>query len=312
MDDNGVSGLADLILEVLTRSGRALRAREIAAVVRRETGAIVNRSAVNKYLYGSLRDQVESCPGYAWSVKNQVGTTEPHSRGICDIARVPETNRVSDSCRQALPVAPSHSQKRFSNAEPARVRTAYALRAINEVEQFLVRLTDPAHTQRYRGAPVAPSALLEDRLSQILNGVSWPQHLVEQLAICFIPSQGAVVVDCMLPTPNQMPAIEKVTYDAQHGKLVETWATYSDTARRYDSFVRQVALACMFLLFASDALSFGKVAFNGWISVLAPMLDSIELQRKRSAAMPNRISFHRDVFRVPWPNTAGIPGRMIS
>ena len=50
--------IAEMVLEVLKQSERPLRAREIAAQIKRQFGVSVEKKAVNRCLYSNLKGKV--------------------------------------------------------------------------------------------------------------------------------------------------------------------------------------------------------------------------------------------------------------
>jgi hypothetical protein len=196
--------LDERIIEVLrTKPGQS------AADLARTFG--LDRTAINKRLYGTLRDRVQQDPSYRWYLAEKAGRVEPDpQRGDADPFANTDIAKLARYYLACLGFddagVSTFLTSRFGDVDYAELttlpRSATGLADSNAARQLLSRKrTDRARYGLYFGYPTAITRIRSRRSS-------WEGLMVEPILLFPLeqdPASGRLTIDLNFPIINQKP-----------------------------------------------------------------------------------------------------------
>lgn len=103
----------------------------------------------------------------------------------------------------------------------------------------------------------------------VLNSSAYPDWLTPDFEIAYLPDTGMLVIDYQLPSPEQLPSVERVTYVKSRNEVTEKHLTEAKAKKLFDSVCYQVALRTIHELFEADVPdALRAITFNGWVEAI--------------------------------------------
>ncbi|MCK4394239.1 restriction endonuclease [Candidatus Bipolaricaulota bacterium] len=100
----------------------------------------------------------------------------------------------------------------------------------------------------------------------VLENSSYPEYCPQEFDLDFVPDAGTVVVDYLLPSPDQVPMVKEVAYVRKRDDFVEKELSQTERSKLYDALLYQIALRTVHELYDADLGSVIKsIVFNGWV-----------------------------------------------
>ncbi|NLM46059.1 MAG: restriction endonuclease, partial [Firmicutes bacterium] len=123
-----------------------------------------------------------------------------------------------------------------------------------------------AFLARYREGDV-PSIM--EYCSLVLKNSVLPSCIKKNFEIEYIPETKILIVEYMLPTPDDLPKIKEVKYIQSKNELKEIYYTDSFLERLYDSTIYRLLLRIIHELFEADTASvIDAISVNGWVDYI--------------------------------------------
>lgn len=115
------------------------------------------------------------------------------------------------------------------------------------------------------GDPVA----VHDYCCLVLNRSQYPDFISKDFQLEYIADSKTVAIDYMLPTKEDIPAIESVRYVRKSDEFVEKKLTQKKIEDIYDTVLYQMALRTIHEIFEADTVgAVDAVAFNGRLKAI--------------------------------------------
>lgn len=110
-----------------------------------------------------------------------------------------------------------------------------------------------------------PDAVIE-HADLVLTASEYPDWFDVDFNVGYIPESGMLVVDYQLPSPDNTPTLERVTYVKSRNETTEKHLTEAKAQKLFDSICYQIALRTIHELFEADEPNaIQAVTFNGWV-----------------------------------------------
>ena len=100
----------------------------------------------------------------------------------------------------------------------------------------------------------------------VLSASRYPDSFPSKWEFEYRPENNLLIVDFLLPTPDELPVIKEIKYIQSRDEFKEVLISSSQANKLYDTALYKIALRTLNELFKADyidALSF--VVFNGWV-----------------------------------------------
>ena len=105
-----------------------------------------------------------------------------------------------------------------------------------------------------------------DYCKHVLSFSDFPENLLEKLNIEYIPETKILIVDYLLPAPNDLPRVKELKYVKSRDEEVEVYFSEKELNQIYDDVLYQICLRTLYELFETDdAGALSAVVFNGWV-----------------------------------------------
>lgn len=136
------------------------------------------------------------------------------------------------------------------------------------------RATDPAAVEQY--------------CEFVLTSSEYPEWAPQSFELRYEPDSKVVVVEYVLPTPENVPTLKAVRWGQSQDEMVESHISDAERNRLYDSVVYQIALRTIHELFEADTVgAVDSVAFNGVVETIdrsngravRPCIASVQAQK---------------------------------
>jgi restriction system protein len=96
-----------------------------------------------------------------------------------------------------------------------------------------------------------------------------PGCITKNFEIDYIPETKILIVEYMLPTPNDLPRIKEVKYIQSRNELQEIYYSASFIEKLYDTTVYRLLLRIIHELFEADtAKVIDAISLNGWVDYI--------------------------------------------
>lgn len=101
----------------------------------------------------------------------------------------------------------------------------------------------------------------------VLSASRYPDYFPQEFDLDYNAETQTLVVDYMLPAPDDLPKLRSVKYVASRDELEEQYISDSQAARLYDEVLYQVVLRTVHELFEADTTNaLNAVVFNGIVT----------------------------------------------
>lgn len=101
----------------------------------------------------------------------------------------------------------------------------------------------------------------------VLNRSVYPETFPKDFDLEYNPDNKLLVVDYVLPAPEQFPRLTEVKYIAARKELKEYYLSDVQLAKLYDNAIYKIALRTLHELFEADQIdAIQLIAFNGWVN----------------------------------------------
>ncbi|WP_374564435.1 restriction endonuclease [Ideonella sp.] len=101
----------------------------------------------------------------------------------------------------------------------------------------------------------------------VLSNSRYPDYFPQEFDLDFDPASGNLIVDYVLPSPDDMPTLKSVKYVATRDEFEEQHVTEAQLSRTYDEALYQVALRTIHELYEADAAgALQSIVFNGIVT----------------------------------------------
>lgn len=175
-------------------------------------------------------------------------------------------------------------QKRMAELEAEDEERASAL--VNQKREFKVAEADYLEECTAANAKVDslrlsigardPDAVCE-HANLVLGNSKYPDWHKADYVVEYNTQSGMMVVDYRLPSPDEIPTLERVSYIKSRDERVEKHISDAKKARLFDSICYQIALRTIHELFeADDANALEAITFNGWVEAVNPATGIVE------------------------------------
>jgi restriction system protein len=103
----------------------------------------------------------------------------------------------------------------------------------------------------------------------VLNNSIYPDSFPKDFELDYNPITKILLVDYILPAPEQLPTLTEVKYIAAKKELKESHISESQLAKNYDTSIYNITLRTIHELFEADqANGIDVVIFNGWVQAI--------------------------------------------
>lgn len=107
---------------------------------------------------------------------------------------------------------------------------------------------------------------VENYCDLVLSRSRYPDYFPEDFELEYRIATKSLVVDYVLPNPQNLPTLKDVKYVQSRDEFTEKHLAKSELNRLYDSVIYQVAIRTLHELFEADQIkALDMVTFNGWV-----------------------------------------------
>lgn len=101
----------------------------------------------------------------------------------------------------------------------------------------------------------------------VLNNSAYPDYLPQSFDLQFNHQTGILIVDYQLPSPDDLPTLQSVSYIQSRDEITEKHISDAHRHRLYDSLLYQISLRAIHELYEADVVDALKsVVFNGYVT----------------------------------------------
>lgn len=113
-----------------------------------------------------------------------------------------------------------------------------------------------------------PEAIVE-YCDMVLSASNYPDYFPKEYDLEYNPDSKLLIVEYILPAPEEMPRLKGVKYVASKDEFEEQFIAEAAATKQYDSVLYQLALRTIHEIFESDTIeAIATVVFNGIVSSL--------------------------------------------
>ncbi|WP_299625654.1 restriction endonuclease [Pelagibius sp.] len=106
---------------------------------------------------------------------------------------------------------------------------------------------------------------VEEHASIVLEASKHDEVVPKQWEVQYDPESKLLLVEYLLPTPDDLPTTKSVRFVASTGELKETSISERDKKTLFDDLCYQICLRTLHELFEADSFdNLESIAFNGW------------------------------------------------
>ncbi|WML38139.1 restriction endonuclease [Neobacillus sp. OS1-2] len=110
-----------------------------------------------------------------------------------------------------------------------------------------------------------PSAI-QEYCDVVLSNSKYPDCFPQEFDLDFNDVNNTMIVEYLLPNPNQLPTLKEVKYVQTKDELREIHLSVSALNKIYDALLYQIALRTIHELFEADTINkINSIVFNGWV-----------------------------------------------
>lgn len=100
----------------------------------------------------------------------------------------------------------------------------------------------------------------------VLNNSIYPHAFPKDFEIDYNEDNKILIVEYVLPSPEQIPTLTEVKYIATKKELKDSFLSETQVAKIYDNVIYKIALRTLHELFEADeANSIDAIIYNGWV-----------------------------------------------
>lgn len=100
----------------------------------------------------------------------------------------------------------------------------------------------------------------------VLNNSIYPDTFPKDFEIDYNENNKILIVEYVLPSPEQIPTLTEVKYIATKKELKDSFLSETQVAKIYDNVIYKIALRTLHELFEADeANSIDAIIYNGWV-----------------------------------------------
>jgi restriction system protein len=100
----------------------------------------------------------------------------------------------------------------------------------------------------------------------VLNNSIYPDTFPNDFEIDYNEDNKILIVEYVLPSPEQIPTLTEVKYIATKKELKDSFLSETQVAKIYDNVIYKIALRTLHELFEADeANSIDAIIYNGWV-----------------------------------------------
>lgn len=104
----------------------------------------------------------------------------------------------------------------------------------------------------------------------VLNNSHYPDSFPKDFDLDYNSENKMLLVEYVLPAPNQFPTLTEVKYVALKKELKETHLSDAQVSKMYDTAIYNITLRTLHELFEADkSNSIDVIVFNGWVNVIS-------------------------------------------
>lgn len=153
-------------------------------------------------------------------------------------------------------------EQRYSHAQKAWEARKTAFEADQQAANAAI---DELKTKYGSADPDAVSEYCE----LVLSRSDYPDYFPQEFDLAYNPETRIVVVDYLLPAPEDLPTLKEVKYIKSHNEMREKHLSERELNQLYDNVLYQVALRTVHELFEADQIkALDCVAFNGIVRTI--------------------------------------------
>jgi len=103
----------------------------------------------------------------------------------------------------------------------------------------------------------------------VLNNSQYPETFPKDFDLDYNSDSKLLIVEYVLPTPDDLPTLTEVKYIATKKELKEWFLSETQLSKNYDSAIYKITLRTLHELFEADkAEALEAVIFNGWVNAI--------------------------------------------
>jgi restriction system protein len=103
-------------------------------------------------------------------------------------------------------------------------------------------------------------------VSVALARAKLPEPFGTDFEVYYSASEGACVVDYILPSPEEMPTVREVRFVQSRNELIEKYISDTERSRMYDHALYGAAISVAYIAIACDSMKLiNRVTINGWV-----------------------------------------------
>jgi restriction system protein len=113
-----------------------------------------------------------------------------------------------------------------------------------------------------------PEAVIQ-YCEMVLNNSQYPETFPKDFDLGYHPDRKVLIVEYVLPIPNDMPRLTGVRYIASKNELRESFLSETQISKIYEASIYKVSLRSLHELFEADkADALETIIFNGWVNTI--------------------------------------------
>jgi restriction system protein len=158
------------------------------------------------------------------------------------------------------------SEERYRDAlaswdQEQRTWTEQKLQFDHEIQSINASI-DEQMARYQRGDPEA----IAEYCDLVLSRSMYPDFMPQEAKVDYDPDTATLVVEYILPSPDDIPSLKEVRYVVSRGEFKETHLKDRERKELFDSVVYQIALRTVHEVFEADIIeAIDAVVFNGWV-----------------------------------------------
>lgn len=153
-----------------------------------------------------------------------------------------------------------------NRAHAAALQEHAARKADFEARQRRANDAIDSLAQEYRAGT---SDAIQQYCDHVLSSSRYPDCFPQDFRLLYNPTSKMVLVEYVLPAPDELPSIKAVKYVASKDEFTEQLIPEKTLQKTYESVVYQVAIRTLHEIFEADVVSaVDSVAFNGVVNIV--------------------------------------------